>query len=180
MGALTELDLCVLGVIWRSGPLTAYRVRKEFRESTTAAWSSSAGSIYPSIRRLLEAGLATTAPVAEDKRGTQSLKITGEGLERLRAWLTNLAPELGTANPDPLRTRAHFLTSIPAEQRVRFVDRARAITRASLAELEAEAERNRSDPDGALEQVGTLGAIFELRARLEWLDQVLATLPPQD
>jgi PadR family transcriptional regulator len=48
--ALTELESCVLGVVWQRGPCTAYTVRREH-------WSSSAGSIYPVLARLESLGL---------------------------------------------------------------------------------------------------------------------------
>ncbi len=176
MADLTELDLCVLGVIWRSGPLTAYRVRKEFQESTTVAWSSSAGSIYPSIRRLLAAGLALAGP-PQDKRGAQALSVTHEGRSRLRCWVVELPSWLGSAMPDPIRTRSQFLTIAPPRDRLEFVRTARALTRRSLDLLYAEKEANAGDPAMALEQLGTIGAILELRARLDWLDQLLGMLP---
>ncbi len=172
MSALTELDLCVLGVIWRSGPLSAYRVRTQFRDSTTAAWSSSSGSIYPSIRRLREAGLIA-ASSSQDRRGTQTLELTNAGRDRLREWLVNLPPEVGTATPDPIRTRAQFLTSVAKQDRLHFTELARGLTQLSLASLEAEAEQNRDDQSRALDQLGTIAAIMELRARLDWLELVL-------
>jgi DNA-binding PadR family transcriptional regulator len=171
MRDLTELDFCVLGVIWRSGPMTAYGVRKVFRDSTTAGWSSSSGSIYPSIRRLLTAGLAS-AGSPEDRRGTQTLTITPEGLDRLKGWILGLGPELGTATPDPIRTRAQFITTISAEDRAKFVEAARRITTDALRLLEQVAEANAGDRAQVLDQLGTLGSILELKGRLEWLDRI--------
>lgn len=168
MRDLTELDFCVLGVIWRFGPMTAYRVRKIFRDSPTAGWSSSSGSIYPSIRRLVGAGLAS-ADSAEDRRGTQALAITPQGLEGLNGWVLGLAPPLGTATPDPIRTRAQFITSVPAEERTKFVAEARRITTGALCLLEEAAETRAGDRAKVLDQLGTLGSILELKARLEWL-----------
>jgi DNA-binding PadR family transcriptional regulator len=168
---LTELDFCVLGVIWESGPLSAYRVRTRFEESNTAAWSSSAGSIYPSIRRLLRAGLAV-AGSRQDERGTRHVRITAQGRERLRAWLVHLPPKIGTATADPIRTRAQFVTSLSYENRLRFLDEARAITRAALKEVEKVTRIKSTGPDTMLEYIGNLGSIFELRARLQWLNRV--------
>lgn len=175
MRDLTELDFCVLGVIWRSGPMTAYGVRKVFRGSPTAGWSSSSGSIYPSIRRLLAAGLAS-AGSAEDRRGRQSISITPEGLDRLKLWILSLGPELGTATPDPIRTRAQFITAIPADDRARFVQAARRITMDALRLLEEVAEAHAGDRAQVLDQLGTLGSILELRSRIEWLNGILEML----
>lgn len=166
---LTELDFCVLGVIWERGPLSAYRVRARFEESNTSTWSSSAGSIYPSIRRLVRAGLAV-AGSRQDERGTRHIGITGKGRERLRAWLVDLPPKIGTATADPIRTRAQFVTSVSHQDRLRFLENARAITRAALKEVEKVTKVKSSDT--MLEYIGNLGSIFELRARLQWLNHV--------
>jgi DNA-binding PadR family transcriptional regulator len=168
---LTELDFCVLGVIWEWGPLSAYRVRARFEESNTAAWSSSAGSIYPSIRRLVRAGLAV-AGSRQDERGTRHVGITAKGRERLRAWLVDLPPKIGTATADPIRTRAQFVTSVSYEDRLRFLDNARTITRAALKEVEKVTKVKSTGSDTMLEHIGNLGSIFELRARLQWLNRV--------
>jgi DNA-binding PadR family transcriptional regulator len=175
MLTLTELDLCVLGVIWEKGPLSTYRVRKRFSESATAAWSSSAGSIYPSIRRLIRAGLVL-AGSAKDERGTRHVAITAKGRARLRRWLVDFPPELGSATPDPIRTRAQFLESLPHGERRRFIQQARDTTMKTLRELERVAKADSGIPDRASKQIGTLGSIFELRGRLKWLDQVLVVL----
>jgi DNA-binding PadR family transcriptional regulator len=179
---LTELDFCVLGVIWREGPLSAYAVRKVFRDSTTAGWSSSSGSIYPSIRRLLQAGLAT-AGAPQDRRNTRVVVVTKEGKARLREWLVDLRPVHGTATPDPIRTRAQFLTVLSARERSAFVAAARKVSDLALRELETHAIVSGNDPTDDLDHLGTVGAIGELEARLIWLDQVLAYIrssPPGD
>ena len=175
MISLTELDFCVLGVIWECGPLSAYRVRIRFEQSNTAAWSSSSGSIYPSIRRLVRAGLAV-ASSQRDARNTRHVAITAKGRERLRTWIVDLPPGIGTATADPIRTRAQFVTSVPREDRLRFLENARAATRAALREVETVAKRTSASPDSFLEYVGTLGSIFELRARLQWLNRVTKLL----
>jgi len=176
---LTELDFCVLGVIWECGPLSTYRVRARFAESNTAAWSSSAGSIYPSIRRLVRAGLAV-AGSRQDGRGTRHVGITAKGRERLRGWLVDLPPKIGTATADPIRTRAQFVTSVSYEERLRFLDNARAITRAALKEVEKVTKVKSASSDTMLEYIGNLGSIFELRARLQWLNRVANLLKTKD
>ena len=168
---LTELDFCVLGVIWECGPLSAYRVRIRFEQSNTAAWSSSAGSIYPSIRRLLRAGLAV-ASSRRDARGTRHVSVTARGREKLRAWVVNLPPEIGTATADPIRTRAQFVTSVPYEDQQRFLENAQAITRAALREVEMVVKKKPASPNTMLDYIGNLGSVFELRARLQWLNRV--------
>jgi DNA-binding PadR family transcriptional regulator len=168
---LTELDLCVLAVVWREGPLTAYGVRTVFKNSTTAGWSSSSGSIYPAIKRLENGNLiAREAPA--DLRGTRQLTITTHGLEAIRGWMLALTPEMGSATPDPIRTRSQFLTCLPAAQRSEFVKAAREHTLSHLAILEAHEASIRDEEALILDHLGTLGSVNELRARLDWLNKV--------
>ena len=173
MGKLTELDFCVLGVIWRFGPLSAYAVRKVFRNSHTASWSSSSGSLYPSIRRLLTADLVA-ATATEDRRGTNLFSVTTEGAERLKAWIRDIEPALGTATPDPIRTRAQFITCLSIGERAEFVKASLQVTSQALQCLQESPEGDRTD---VLDQLGILGASLELNGRIEWLKRLGVMLP---
>lgn len=171
MRQLTELDYCVLGVIWRDGPMSSYAVRKVFHDSTTAAWSSSSGSIYPSIRRLIEAGLVTGG-APQDRRKTRVVNITGAGYDRLQDWLRDVRPDLGTATPDPIRTRVQFLTALRTEERDAFVAAARRVSEAAVRELEAHAVESAANSNNSLDVLCTVGAMREVQARLSWLHEV--------
>ncbi len=165
---MTELDHCVLGVIWREGPLTAYGVRTHFSESPTPAWSSSTGSVYPAIQRLLRSGLVAAEPV-RDRRGTQALGVTSDGLLALQAWLLAITPAVAGPTPDPIRTRAQFIHALDAADATSFLQRATAETRAKLAAYRNVEGGLKGDEGRRLDYLATVGATFELQARLKWL-----------
>jgi DNA-binding PadR family transcriptional regulator len=72
---MTELKFTILAIVARDGPLSAYDIRKIFARSLTSTWSSSTGSIYPSIRRLQNIGhLASSSP--KDGRARKALSVT--------------------------------------------------------------------------------------------------------
>lgn len=169
---LTELDNCILGIIWRDGPMSAYDVRSHLARSSTVAWSSSTGTVYPSIRRLVASGLIQ-ASARSGPRKRQLLHVTEPGMAALRRWLQEVMPELGSATADPLRTRVHFLAALPPPQRQRAFDDYRAVTKARVKELESSAAERLE----LSERLGTLGALREVSARLKWLDEVEAELP---
>lgn len=173
MGVLTELDLCVLGVIVRDGPLSAYAVRKAFARSPTSAWSASTGSIYPSIQRLVRAGMVA-AGAAQDERGKRLLCATDEGRGRFLRWLLELAPTDTGPNADRIRTRVQFLGKLQPRERASFLESAVAATREALGELEQLEGRYKRE-DLYWEQIGVGGAIAELRARVEWLRSITAS-----
>jgi DNA-binding PadR family transcriptional regulator len=175
---MTELECCVLGVVWHSGPLTAYEVAKPFAESQSSYWSGSAGSIYPLVKRLEEKGYLRGETASWNARMKRTFTITEEGLAELRSWLSPPFPdEAGAATFDPIRTRLSFLNALPKKMRAKFLDEAERVIRLQLAILteHESSERARKDQLSALT---ALGAIFELEARLQWLAAVRAELLP--
>jgi DNA-binding PadR family transcriptional regulator len=168
---MTELDYSVLGVVWREAPITSYAVRRFFAESPTRSWSSSAGSIYPAIKRLVGEGLVL-ASEPRGGRGTRLLSATGQGVAALRQWLLEVAPDIGTATPDPIRTRTFYLAVLEQEGRKAFLSAAIRSTEAALETATSLAEALETVADQRSRYLGALGAVFELRARREWLDLV--------
>ena len=167
---MTELDQCILAVIWRQQPVTAYGVRSHFAGSPTPAWSSSTGSIYPAIKRLEALGLVQ-ASAPGDGRGRRLLGLTARGEAALRDWLSTLQPGEGAPAADPIRTKAHFLDALSQGEARAFLDRAVAETQAATARLEA-VVAGFADPGRLGERLGAVGGLYELRARLEWLSLV--------
>ena len=74
---LTELEACVLALVAKEGPCTAYSIRKQFEESLTSTWHASTGSIYPLIRRMTERGLLARQDVESDGRGAKEIEEKG-------------------------------------------------------------------------------------------------------
>ena len=168
---LTELDNCILGVIWREGPMSAYGVRAHFARSSTTTWSSSTGTVYPAIRRLREAGLLDAASPSGPRK-SELLSLTARGREALRRWLKDVTAGLGASTADPIRTRVHFLAALGAADRKQALTDYRAATCAAIDQLEKHASRPAVGPVERSERLGTLGALAELRARLDWLGVV--------
>lgn len=168
---LTELDNCILGVIWRGGPMSAYDVRNHFAASTTRAWSSSTGTVYPSIKRLIAAGFLT-ASERSGPRKRQLLSLTDAGSKALRHWLECISAEVGSPTADPLRTRVHFLGALPENDRRKAFEQYRSVTAEKIEELERIAARPARSAVEKSERLGTLGALMELKARLAWFNAI--------
>jgi DNA-binding PadR family transcriptional regulator len=176
---MTELESCVLGVVWLRGPCTAYVVRREFQVSESSHWSGSGGAIYPVLKRLEKEKLIHARTSAWGTGKKKAFEITPRGLEALREWIGPPLPQW-TAAPtfDPVRTRLSFLGALPAAKRARFVaeaqenlDKEIAIVRDKLAVFDREA-----DPFEYLVFAGTL---HELVARSTWLAEVARELDGQ-
>ena len=169
---LTELEQCVIGVIWRDGPMTAYEVAAHFSASLSPYWSGSAGAIYPVVKRLRKRGLLRGVQRAWNGRRKSMLTTTPAGKASLRAWLRPpLPPEGGGTTFDPIRTRLFFINVLPADQRLAFIaDAERAVN--EQIRLNEEHRREEDARGDLLEALGALGVILELKARRQWLRAV--------
>jgi DNA-binding PadR family transcriptional regulator len=166
--AITDLDYTVMAIVGRDGPMSPYDVRKVFAGSLTPIWSSSTGSVYPSIRRLAQAGLIVgSAP--EGARNRTTVVLSAQGRRLLQGWLLGITAEVAAATPDPVRTRLFFIDLLNPADRIAIFDRAEESTRAALAH----AERRRAErPRDLVTDLISEGVLSELRARLDWLGRV--------
>jgi DNA-binding PadR family transcriptional regulator len=114
----SELESLVLAMIGR-GVSSGYAMRKFLLRLRSGRWSSESGSVYRVLRRLADGGLIEVSGVAgaPNRRRTE-YALTPQGSERLREWLVE-CPGFAEFSllDDPIRTRAHFLDLISADQR---------------------------------------------------------------
>ena len=173
---LTELEQCVLGVIWRDGPVTAYEIANLFATSLSSFWSGSAGAIYPVVQRLRRRGLVHGTARAWNGTRKTVLTASDKGVEVLRNWLTPPLP-IAAAGPtyDSIRTRMFFLKVLPAAARRQFVDDAERITREQLV-ITRKAHEQQKALGNESEALGVLGVILEMKARLTWLRAIRQSL----
>lgn len=169
---MTDLELCVLGIVWLRGPCSAYAVRCELAESTSSYWSSSAGSIYPVIKRLLAAKLIAARPVPSDGRGKRNVAATAMGERALQSWFTELPEWIGMVGLDPIRTRMNFFAVLKgARQQLAFLDTTIARTQDCI-----ENEKRKLKILSGVDHLAHLGALYELEGRKTWLVAVRKTV----
>lgn len=161
---LSALELTALGIVLKRGPCLAHAVVSEFSGSQTFAYRSGAGSIYPLLTRLTQAGLLGYA----EKRYT----LTDEGREALRTWIR--PPFDGkdfSTNLDVLRSRVYFLRLLSPQEIEEFLTEAIGGLRTLLTECEGDLDgyRKRGDP---FSELAMLGAVRETEARIAWLEEV--------
>ncbi len=172
---LTELENCVLGLVWERGPCTPYALRKEFLDSPAPYWSGSAGAIYPLIARLERRGLIRSHATATGRRKGKGLTLTPKGLSHLCAWLCPpLAAEVVGLPPDPLRVRLRFLTALPRKQQAAFLAAAEKQVREQLERVEQAFDREAAA--GFYAHATARGALAHQRARLEWIRETAEAL----
>ncbi len=121
-----------MGCIAGQEPCTAYRVHRDFSDSSSLFYSGSAGAIYPAIKRLEARGFIRARSVGTKRRPAKGYVLTKAGREAFQAWYFDpiLAADGGL---DPLRLRFSTLNSQKPEKRSLFND---DMIKATAARLE--------------------------------------------
>lgn len=84
--AQTALDLLVLTVLGRRGPLHGYGIANAIEELSDEALRIDEGSLYPALHRMEEIGWITASwTVTENKRRARIYQMTRAGKKQLTA-----------------------------------------------------------------------------------------------
>jgi DNA-binding PadR family transcriptional regulator len=177
--ALTDLELTVLGIVWKKAPCTAYSIMREFSGSPSSYYRGSAGTIYPLVHRLEKRRYLVSCMGGRGRRPHVTYELSRQGLAALRRWLTPPLPDAAAAITfDPLRTRVFFLNALTPGQRPAFVVHARKQLHAQLKVVEAECARYRDEGD-LFSALAMDGALHVIRARIAWMTELRKRLPKQ-
>ena len=167
--ALTEHESHILAIIQREQPITTYRIRKRISASPTAGISSSAGAVYPLVKRLVEKGYIRVAPVEDDRRKTEMLMVTETGRAAILKWIATVSPAQHLPE-DPVRTRAFYMGQLPVSEQIDWLSGLQRGLERKLGELD--------DYATALPEArfAHRHALMVTQTRLEWVKSVLAEL----
>ncbi len=84
--AQTALDLLILTVVERRGPLHGYGIAVAIEELSEEALRVEEGSLYPALHRMEESGwISAEWTVTENKRRARIYRITRAGKKQLEA-----------------------------------------------------------------------------------------------
>jgi len=172
--SLSELEGCVLGLVWAKGPCTPYTIRKVFQSSPSLFWSGSAGAIYPLFKRLERHGfIRSEKQIRGSRQQRKHYTLTTVGKTALRAWLKPDSDWIFAVPPDPLRTRVDFLGALAPTARHRFLATAKTKIQSQVRVVEKDCAQkvNQQYP-----YLVARGALKTLRARLEWIDEAITRL----
>jgi DNA-binding PadR family transcriptional regulator len=81
-----KLDCVILGLLSHED-LTGYEIKKRMDTALKFFWGASFGSIYPTLKELVEKGLAIKSEADEKDRGKITYSITEKGRQHLKTWL---------------------------------------------------------------------------------------------
>lgn len=169
MAAGSDLEMVVLGIVWKRGPMTPYAIRQEFEHSRSSHFSGSTGAIYPLVRRLETSGHLVSTEDAQGRRPRRLYDITRRGTQALQRWIRPPLSDAATSVPyDALRVRIYFLAALSPAQRVSFLDEAEARLRELLADLAVD-RQHYVDSGDVFSELAVLGTIESTRSRLRAL-----------
>ena len=161
---LTSLEYTALGIILKRGPCVAHIVVKEFGDSHTQAYRSGAGSVYPLMKRLHEAGLLSCTH--------REYSLTEAGLAELKKWLQPpFDPSVISTNLDLIRSRTYFLRLLTEDEIASFIDFSQQGLHRVLEECRNSLLQFREMGDKPSE-FAMLGAVRETESRIKWLEEV--------
>lgn len=172
---LTDLEAVTIAFIQRRQPCTPYQVRRSFEKSTTTRFSSSAGSIYPLMRRLAERGYLHSVDRESDGRNAIHYRVTAKGKRKVQRWIMGSGDTLVVGVYDPIRSRLLNLSLLPKADQLRWLE-----TTIRLIEQQAEVirryEKQKFVGDERLYEIARFAMWEENALRLRWLRKALATI----
>jgi DNA-binding PadR family transcriptional regulator len=121
------LEIAVLGLL-NDSPMHGYEIRKRLAALLGAFRAFSYGSLYPTLRRLSEAGWITEeapleAPAGSaprSRRGKRVYRITAEGKEHLAARLAEVGPD--AFDDDGFGARLAFFGQTRSDVRLQILE----------------------------------------------------------
>jgi DNA-binding PadR family transcriptional regulator len=120
------LEIAVLGLLSES-PMHGYEVRKRLSTLLGTFRAFSYGSLYPTLRRLAEAGwisedtpLPTDSGTGRSRRGKRVYRITAEGKERLAELLADVGPD--AFDEEGFGARLAFFAQTRSDIRLRVLE----------------------------------------------------------
>ncbi|RED16307.1 PadR family transcriptional regulator [Parasphingopyxis lamellibrachiae] len=168
---LSDHEGALLDLVRRTQPVTAYRIVKIFEMSPVAAFNSSLGQVYPTIKRLAKAGLVESVAVEGDARGTATWTCTKKGQEALRNWVLDIKSS-HLLMDDPLRTKLMSFDLLTQEERILWLVDVKAELSAKLEEQIAYDQEVELPYQEAVHD----NVVSSLRSRMDWLDRVLGKI----
>jgi DNA-binding PadR family transcriptional regulator len=169
------LEFAILGLL-HEAPIHGYELRKRLFEMLGTLRAFSYGSLYPTLRRLLRAGLIVEeVPEAEttgwNRRAKRVYKLTAEGKERFAQLLADTGPQ--TWDDEGFGVHMAFFSRTPAEIRMRILEGRRRRVEERREGLRASMARAGEQIDRYTRELHRLGLESSER-EVRWLNELIA------
>ena len=173
------LEIAVLGLLNES-PMHGYELRKRLSTLLGAFRAFSYGSLYPTLRKLAEAGwiseeppelAAGSAPMpARSKRGKRVYRITADGKEHLATLLEHVGPD--AFDEEGFGARLAVLPQTRSEIRLRILECRRRRVDAQRDGMADSLASRREKLDGYTRQLQEHG-LDSVNREVRWLTELI-------
>lgn len=178
------LELAILGLLTES-PMHGYELRKRLSSTLGAFRALSYGSLYPTLRKLRDAGWISEEepqlPVEGlSRRGKRVYQLTAEGKEHFGELLAEVGPQ--AFDDEGFGTRLAFFAQTRADIRLQILEGRRQRVQEQRDGMSTSLHRTRDKLDRytlQLQEHGLEGSDREVR----WLSELIAqerSVPPTD
>lgn len=174
------LEFAILGLL-HEAPMHGYELRKRLFDMLGTLRAFSYGSLYPTLRRLLKAGLiveddqtvdADGAARAWGKRAKRVYKLSADGKERFAEMLADVGPQ--AYDDEGFGVHMAFFSRTPAEIRMRILEGRRRRVEERREGLRASMARAGEQIDRYTRELHRLGLEHSER-EVRWLNELIAT-----
>jgi PadR family transcriptional regulator, regulatory protein AphA len=160
-------------------PGSGYDIKKFMEQSTSNFWNESYGQIYPILKQLVAAGLATShTEKQEGKPERYVYTLTDKGLEELRHWLTEPIEHMVERNE--LLLKLFFGRQNTIAGNIEHVQQFRTLQEQLLRKyqgIEEFLKANCADnPDLCYSLITVRYGILRCQSLLTWCDETIDTL----
>ncbi|RCW47064.1 DNA-binding PadR family transcriptional regulator [Halopolyspora algeriensis] len=165
------LELAVLGLLHEAS-MHGYELRKRLHEALGTIRAFSCGSLYPTLRRLLRAGLIEeeTDGQSRGRRSRRVYRITAGGRARFRELVEDCGPQV--CQDDAFGVRLAFFSLTPAHIRLRILESRRRRVEQRLEGLRAALSGTGERLDCYTRALHRLG-LDNSEREVVWLDELI-------
>lgn len=183
------LEFAILGLL-HEAPMHGYVLRKRLHDTLGMFRTFSYGSLYPTLRRLLRAGLIVEEPESADaeagpavangqnrqnrtwgRKARRVYKLTAEGKERFAELLGDAGPQ--TWDDEGFGVHLAFFSRTPADVRMRILEGRRRRVEERREGLRAALARTEEKIDRYTQELHRLGLESSER-EVRWLNELIA------
>ncbi|MCL1802019.1 MAG: PadR family transcriptional regulator [Eubacteriaceae bacterium] len=134
MATEKKLDVVILGLLSHEN-MSGYDIKKRIENSLSLFWGASYGSIYPTLKELVNKGLATRADELDKGREKAVYSITDRGKKHLASWLEQ------PASRDEIRyeslLKVFFGSQAGTKQAIEHIQRLEANAKVELGNIKS-------------------------------------------
>jgi len=169
-----SLKFALLGLLAES-PKYGYEIKRRFEGALGNVWSVSYGQLYPTLRKLSEAGWVTKKTEPGKKAAEKNIySITDRGRHKLDEWL--LKPLRSAYKvKDEFTLRFLFFSKLPPEQVLEYLKAQQKKTVLQRDSFQRTLVSLRDEIDYFLQAIIRKG-IIHLEAENQWMEEVMNDL----